>query len=94
MQESPTPFNWTALNVAVVILSTVVGIATAYLRMFINGKMSELEKSIMTQIEVKFPQKEYIAMQINAHERRLQRIETRMENIRVKKAFDDDNIVE
>lgn len=82
-------WNWSAFNVGIVIIGGIVTGATVYLRMFIQTQMNSLEKSIMTSIEMRFPQKQYVDMQIGEHERRLQRIETKMETIRITKEHED-----
>jgi hypothetical protein len=101
--EQPN-FNWQALGVIAAIMTTIVTgaivLTGAYLKMFINGKVSEVEnklnaqitstsKEIMTTIEGKFSQKELTQMQLNEQNQRLLKIEAKMESIRLAKEYDD-----
>jgi hypothetical protein len=90
MQEAPQQvINWPAVNTAIGVISAVVVGAAAYLRMFIRGEMSVMEKNILVQIESKFSTKELVQEKLTNIERRINSIETLMESIRVKKLRDD-----
>lgn len=74
-----------SVGVITMVVTTAIALSTTYLRMFIGGKMADMQKEIMLTIEAKFPQKEVIAIQLSEHERRIARIETRMETARILK---------
>ncbi len=85
LQDVPNvkSFDWTTFNAAVGIVTLVISLATAYLRMFIQNKMSEVKTDLLSTIESKFSQKEIVSMQISEHERRIARIEAKMETIKL-----------
>jgi hypothetical protein len=63
MQEqqviSPTiTVSWTVLAAMCGCFSVVVGIATAYLKLFIGEKLSTFEKTILAQIRVEFARRD------------------------------------
>lgn len=96
LQSESKGFNWDAIHTGIVIVSGLIAVASGYLRMFIGNKMSVMdtkltlmEAVIMGKIESKFSQKEIVELQIKEHDRRLLKIETKMENIRVQKEHDD-----
>lgn len=94
--SAAVPINWNAIGTILGVASALITVATIYLKMFIDskitkmqsdiqGKMVEMQKEIMVTIESKFSQKELVALQISSHDRRIATIETTIEQIKKNK---------
>jgi phosphopantothenate synthetase len=90
MQESPQQvINWAAVNTAIAIISGVVVAAAAYLRMFIKGEISVMERNIMEKIESKFSTKELVQEKLTNIERRLNSLENELRQKKTERERDD-----
>ena len=92
--------NWQAVGVLLTVAGALIGAGIIYLKMFIDNKVGAMEskltgaitqmrQDILTNIESKFSQKEIVQITIDDHNRRLNRIESKMETIRLSKEADD-----
>jgi hypothetical protein len=67
--------SWQALTAIIGVLVIVVGMATGYLKLFMQTKLAELEKNILKQIKVEFQDKEISRLKEQEFEGRISKLE-------------------
>ena len=74
-QSQVLTVSWQALTAIVGVLVIVVGMATGYLKLFMQTKLAELEKNLMQQIKREFQDKELSMKTEKDFESRIARLE-------------------
>lgn len=77
MNDSPAVLtvSWQAVTAIAGLLVLVIGAATAYLKLFMQTKLAELEKNITKQIKDEFQTKEKQELKNTDFESRLSKLE-------------------
>jgi ClpP class serine protease len=70
--------DWATFNSILGSLGVLIGVATVYLRLFLSVKINEVEKRILTTIELKFTQKDIVEERLKHFDSRMARIERRV----------------
>lgn len=79
---SPTiTISWTVLAAMSGVFSVIIGIATAYLRLFISVKLADMETKMLAQIKVEFARKDVSDKEIQFLKDRVGRIEQQVESL-------------
>lgn len=76
--EQTLTVSWQALTAIVGTLVIVVGMATGYLKLFMQTKLAELEKTLIRQIKAEFQDKEMSRLKEAEFERRISTLEGAM----------------
>ena len=67
--------NWEAVGVTVAIISTLIGLATAYLRLFVKNELSQLREELTRVIKDQYVSKEVYEARRDSIDRRLIKLE-------------------
>ena len=73
--QATLTISWQALTVVMGVLVVVVGMATGYLKLFMQTKLAELEKSLIKEFKLEFQSKESQNEKNLLYEARLTKLE-------------------
>lgn len=76
--EPTLTISWSVIGTLAGIFAMVVGVATAYLRMFISIKMAELKVEMLNQIKAEFASKERFDEKAGHYETRISKLEKKV----------------
>lgn len=67
--------DWNTISVLIGIMSAVIGMATAYLRLFVSVQLGLLKDEIKETVKAGYPSRELIEIRFNEIYKRLEMIE-------------------
>lgn len=70
--------EWQTLTSIIGVLTVLIGVATVYLRLFMSVEIAKASDAILKSIELRFTQKEIVELKISEHDRRIARLEKRV----------------
>lgn len=73
--QATLTISWQALTAVMGVLVVVVGMATGYLKLFMQTKLAELEKSLIKEFKLEFQSKESQNEKNLLYEARLTKLE-------------------
>lgn len=72
--------NWTSIiSITFTAVSLVVGIATAYLRLFVGNKINDMKDAVLKHIDEKFALKELVQTELRQVNNSISKIESRLD---------------
>ena len=78
MEPQTLTISWQAITAIFGVLVITVGLATGYLRLFVQTKMAELERNLMKEIKSQFQEKEHSRIKEAEFEGRISKLEGRI----------------